>query len=169
MLIGVVASQQWNDRSGADNDLERYMQYRCSSTRVQRQVALSVRKCRPSGRSDEISDRGTSNYSGNYPSRFRFNRYVLNVQQLWLAMVSWKRIKDKCRVFRENTLWSAEVEASWHLLYSWFIQKVNHDIGGFSRVYLTHFRGFIRHIFEGLSAIFGGFRVIICENSLGTF
>ena len=51
----------------------------------------------------------------------------------------------------------------------WFIQKVNHDIGGFSRVYLTHFRGFIRHIFEGLSAIFGGFGVIICENILGTF
>ena len=99
MLIGVVVSQQWNDRSGADNDLERYMQYLCSSTRVQRQVALSVRKCRHrSDESGEIGDRGTSKYSGNYPSR--------------------------SRVFRENTLWSAEVEASWHLLYCIFIYIV---------------------------------------------
>ena len=33
-------------------------------------------------------------------------------------------------------------------IFSWFIQKVNHDIGGFSRVYLTHFRGFIGHIWR---------------------
>ena len=87
MLIVDVVVQQWNDRSGADSDLEQYMQYLCSSTKVQRQVALSVRKCRHSGRSD---DRGMAKCPGNYPSRFCHcvDRYVLIVQQLRLGMVS---------------------------------------------------------------------------------